>query len=202
MPQGSGAGREDLAGKLQPLPDRGAAACLASARVCGLASAMVPLFGYTGLAKLVPAMTANHTPSRTTSTAAAVAVRAWVILLCGTSIHPEQSMMMISALPDPATAATPGVPSDVTVATALTSRAPSWRYWLWSTSTVNAGWLMRGVSSVDPRKSWRLERERHQDGGDVVPAASVIGDLHQRGSGIQWAGEGGWHGEHGQVGRL
>ena len=100
---------------------------LASARVCGLAIAMVPLAGYTGLAKLVPAMTANHTPSLTTSTAAEVALRAWVILVCGTSIDPEQSMMMISALPDPAlaTAASPGVPSDVTVAMALTSRAPS-----------------------------------------------------------------------------
>ena len=49
----------------------------------GLATAMLPSGGKTGQAVLVPATTANPTPSRTTSIAAAVAARAWDILVGG-----------------------------------------------------------------------------------------------------------------------
>ena len=44
-------------------------------------------------------MIANQVPSLITSTAAAVAARASTILAGGWSIDPEQSTMMISALP-------------------------------------------------------------------------------------------------------
>ena len=99
-------------------------------------------------------MTENRTPSRTTSTAAAVAARASAILVCGYSMDPEQSMMMISALlsgpsladtapagPGPASPAAPA--ADATVTMALTSRPPSGRYWFWSTSTVKPDSVMR-----------------------------------------------------------
>ena len=49
----------------------------------GLATAMLPSGGNTGQAVLVPATTANPTPSRTTSIAAAVATLAWDILVGG-----------------------------------------------------------------------------------------------------------------------
>jgi hypothetical protein len=98
--------RERLPGELQPLADGGAAAgpqaghrLLAAAREEASARAMLPSAGNAVQARLVPAMTENRTPSRTTSTAAAVAARASAILVCGYSIDPEQSMMMISALP-------------------------------------------------------------------------------------------------------
>ena len=84
---------------MPPLARRPATACLAAAREDASAIAMRPSAGNTGQAVLVPAMTANPTPSRTTSTAAAVAARASAILVRGYSIDPEQSMMMISALP-------------------------------------------------------------------------------------------------------
>ncbi len=131
-----------------PLARRPVTACLAAALEEASARAMVPSAGNTGQARLVPAMTENRTPSRTTSTAAAVATRASAILLCGYSIDPEQSMMMISALPSgpaPADAAPAGPgpvspaasAADATVTMALASRPPSGRYWFWSTSMVN-----------------------------------------------------------------
>src|SRR5262249_34120747 len=90
-------------------------------------------------------MIANHVPSRITSTAADVAARASVILVFGTSMDPEQSTMMISAVPPLAPGsgevASPVAPT-VTVTTALTSRAPGDRYGFWSTSTVNPGRLV------------------------------------------------------------
>ena len=66
-----------------PLARSPATACLAAARDAAFATAMLPSGGKTGQAVLVPAMTANPTPSRTTSIAAAVAARAWVILVGG-----------------------------------------------------------------------------------------------------------------------
>src|SRR5580692_10694021 len=125
-----------------------AIACLAAARDAAFAIVIVPLEGKTGQAVLVPATTANRTPSRTTSTAAAVAARASAIFVCGYSIDPEQSMMMISAAPSGPSAAdaAPAGPApvspaasaaDATVTIALASRPPSGRYWFWSTSMVN-----------------------------------------------------------------
>src|SRR5579872_554870 len=127
-----------------PLARSPVTACLAAARDEASARAMVPSAGNTGQARLVPAITENRTPSRTTSIAAAVAARASAILVCGYSIDPEQ-MMMMSALPSgPSPADTgpawwgPDSPAasaaDVTVTMALTSRPPSGRYWFWSTS--------------------------------------------------------------------
>jgi hypothetical protein len=101
----------------------------ADSRVSGFATARPPSGGKTGTAWWVPATTANATPSRITSTAAAVAARASAILVRGLPIDPEQSTMMISALS--ASAAGPAVPADVTVTTALTSRPPSGRYSFW-----------------------------------------------------------------------
>ena len=66
----------------------------------------------------MPAITANATPSRITSTAAAVAARASAILVRGLPIDPEQSMMMISALSGSARRAElAAVPAVVTVTT-------------------------------------------------------------------------------------
>ncbi len=99
----------------------------------------------------VPATIANHDPSLMTSTAADVAARACAILSFA-SIDPEQSTMMISALP-PAAAGPPGaspVASAVTVTTALTSRPPTGRYGFWSMSTVNPGRLVIALSSCGP----------------------------------------------------
>ena len=80
-----------------------------------------------------------------------MAARASAILVCGYSIDPEQSMMMISALAG-APAATAGIPAasaeEVTVTMALTSRPPSGRYWFWSTSTVKPDWVIAQFSSV------------------------------------------------------
>ena len=59
------------------------AAAIDVVRDDALATAMRPSGGKTGQAVLVPATTANPTPSRTTSIAAAVAARAWVILVGG-----------------------------------------------------------------------------------------------------------------------
>ncbi len=136
-----------------PLARRPVTACLAAALEEASARAMPPSAGNTGQARLVPAITANKTPSRTTSTAAAVAARASAILVCGYSIDPEQSMMMISALlaaappgPPPGRAATPG--PEATVTMALTSRPPSGRYWFWSTSTVKPESVMAEFSSL------------------------------------------------------
>ncbi len=66
-----------------PLARSAPTACLAAARDDGLATAMLPSGGNTGQAVLVPATTANPTPSRTTSIAAAVATLAWDILVGG-----------------------------------------------------------------------------------------------------------------------
>jgi len=77
----------------------------------------------------VPATIANQVPSRTTSTAAAVAARAAASLAGGESIDPEQSTMMISALaPLSGAGAGPSpLASAVTVTIALTSRPPDGR---------------------------------------------------------------------------
>ena len=137
-----------------PPARRPATACLATAREEASARAMLPSTGNTGHARLVPAMTENMTPSRTTSTAAAVATRASAILVCGYSIDPEQSMMMISALPPGSVPAGPGLVSpaapaaDATVTMALTSRPLSGRYWFWSTSMVKPDSVMAEFSSV------------------------------------------------------
>ena len=109
---------------------RPATACCAARRVAGPAMAIVPSAGNTGRAAVLPAITANATPSRITSTAAAVAVRASAILVRGLPIDPEQSMMMISAPADPAAASGTDSP-EVTVITALTSWPPSGRYSFW-----------------------------------------------------------------------
>src|SRR6201986_855684 len=120
-----------------PLARSAPTACLAADRDDALATAMLPSGGNTGQAVLVPATTANPTPSRTTSIAAAVATLAWDILVGGESIEPEQSMMMISALPAPPRGAAIATSApEFTVTTALTSRPPSGRYWVWLTSTV------------------------------------------------------------------
>src|SRR5215831_14221146 len=125
-------------------------ACFAYCLVVASATARLPSCGYTGCASWVPATTANATPSRITSTAAAVAARASAILVCGDLMDPEQSMMMISALPE--SAAGPGGPpspdvvaGDVTVTMALTSSPPSGRYSFWEISTVKSGWLIGGL---------------------------------------------------------
>ena len=57
---------------------------------------------------MLPSTTANQVPSVSTSTAAAVAARASMILDGGWSIDPEQSTMMISALPPEAPSGAPG----------------------------------------------------------------------------------------------
>ena len=89
-----------------------------------------PSGGNTGRAPVLPAITANATPSRITSTAAAVAARASAILVRGLPIDPEQSMMMISA-PATSSAATGTLSPDVTVMTALTSWPPAGRNSFW-----------------------------------------------------------------------
>ncbi len=86
---------------------------------------------------LVPATTANPTPSRITSTAAAAARRASAMF--APDIDPERSMMMISAAPSPSAAPAGDPPADVTVMTALTSRPPTGRYLFWKVWTVNSG---------------------------------------------------------------
>jgi class 3 adenylate cyclase len=88
------------------------------------------------------APTANAVPSRMTSMAAAVASRAWVSLVFGSSIDQEQSMMMISAAPAGDAGPSATEPADVTVTMALTSRAPSGRYSFWKISTVKSGALI------------------------------------------------------------
>ena len=101
---------------------------------------------------LVPATIANRAPSLMTSTAADVAARAARILSGGKSIDPEQSTMMISALPSALSCAggapSVGSASAVTVTTALTSRPPTGRYGFWSICTVNPGRLVIAHSSV------------------------------------------------------
>jgi len=69
-------------------------ACFASARVCGEAARNSFAYGYTIVASARPAMTANSTPSRSVSTAVAVAAFAASIFVLGLSIEPEQSIMM------------------------------------------------------------------------------------------------------------
>ena len=68
---------------MPPLARSPATACLAAERDDTFATAMLPSGGNTGQAVLVPATTANPTPSRTTSIAAAVAALAWDILVGG-----------------------------------------------------------------------------------------------------------------------
>ncbi len=114
-----------------PLGRRLATARFADSRVCGSATARLPSGGKIAVAWCVPAITANATPSRMTSTAAAVAARASAILLGGAFIEPEQSTMMISALSAPGAGAAETVPAVATVTTALTSRPPSGRYSFW-----------------------------------------------------------------------
>ena len=131
-----------------PRGSRPATACFADCLVSASATARLPSWGNTGCAWSVPATTANATPSRITSTAAAVAARASAILVCGDLMDPEQSMMMISALPWSAAAA--GRPpssdvDDVTVTMALMSSPPSGRYSFWEISTVKSGWLIGGL---------------------------------------------------------
>jgi hypothetical protein len=94
-------------------------------------------------------MIANHTPSLITSTAAAVAVRAWVIFR--PAIEKEQSTMMISALPPGAPGSGSAVSAEtsaVTVTIALTSRPPEGRYAFWSMSTVKPGRLVMAAQSA------------------------------------------------------
>ena len=79
---------------------------------------------------MLPAITANATPSRITSTAAAVAARASAILVRGLPMDPEQSMIMISA-PATSSATSGALSPEVTVMTALTSWALSGRYSFW-----------------------------------------------------------------------
>src|ERR1700751_2979800 len=120
-----------------PLARSAPTACFAAARDGGLATAMLPSGGNTGQAVLVPATTANPTPSCTTSIASAVATLAWDILVGGESIEPEQWMMTISALPapPPGPAMATSAP-DETVSTVLTSRTPSGMYWSWTMAMV------------------------------------------------------------------
>jgi hypothetical protein len=130
--------------------------CRASPSHCPIAvpaTAMRPSVGNTGQARLVPAMTANQAPSRITSMAAAVAARASAILVCGYSIDPEQSMMMISELPVwPPAGPVPENPvasaADVTVTMTLTSRPPTVKNWFWSMSMVKPDSVMARFSSV------------------------------------------------------
>ena len=93
------------------------------------------------------ATTAKATPSRITSTAAAVAARACSILVRGDLIDPEQSMMMISAPPELAPEAGSPVSGEVTVMMALTSSPPSGRYSFWEMSTVTSliGRVLLGI---------------------------------------------------------
>jgi hypothetical protein len=76
-------------------------------------------------------MTANSTPSRRVSMAAAVATFAAVSLVRGTCIEPEQSTMITSAAPPVAVAGPVGAPVAVTVTIAFTSVAPAERYSFW-----------------------------------------------------------------------
>src|SRR5581483_1862448 len=145
-----------------PVARRLDAARLASARVASLAMAIVPFEGYTGHDWLVPATTANAVPSCSTSIAAATADLAEAIFVCGTSIDPEQSTMMISA-------AGVSLSAEVTVTTASTVRPPSGKYWFWSMSTVNPDSLMY----LTP------QRERNEYHGDVVHASGLQRKLHQ-----------------------
>src|SRR5262249_14758074 len=114
---------------------------LASCRAQLSATARLPSAGKTGLAWCVPAITANATPSRIASIAAAVATRASAILDCGAPIDPEQSMMMTSA-PSVLAVAAGGVSGEVTVTIALTSLPPTDRYSFWKTWTVKPASLI------------------------------------------------------------
>src|SRR5216683_1487141 len=127
-----------------------ATARLADSLVSGSATARLPSDGKTGCALSVPEITAKATPSRITSTAAAVAWRASAILVRGALIDPEQSIMMISAEPSPLVGPAladpaPAESEDVTVTTALTSRPPSGMYSFWKMSTVKSGWLIAAI---------------------------------------------------------
>ena len=74
--------------------------------------------------------------------AAAVASRAWISFVFGSSIDQEQSTMMISAALAGPVIPSAAEPADVTVTMALTSRAPSGKYSFWKTSTVKSGALI------------------------------------------------------------
>src|SRR5215469_1583356 len=104
--------------------------------------AMLTLAGKKGAATWLPAITANATPSRMTSIAAAVASRAWISFVIGAAIEPEQSTMMISAASAGGDWPAAAVPADVTVTMAFTSRASAGRYSLWKISTEKSGALM------------------------------------------------------------
>ena len=88
-------------------------------------------YGYTSRASSVPATTANSTPSRSVSMAAAVACFADDSLVRGTCIEPEQSTMITSAAPPDEAAGPVGAPVAVTVTIAFTSVAPADRYSFW-----------------------------------------------------------------------
>src|SRR5215469_9070468 len=195
-------------------------ACFAYCLVVAFATARLPSCGYTGCASWVPATTANPTPSRITSTAAAVAARASAILVCGDLIDPEQSMIMISAMPPPASAAGASdrppadpVSGEVTVTIALTSSPPSGRYSFWATSTVKSGWLIGGLILCirgDSRhrgqglvvRLRRPRRERGEYGGDVVRAAGFDRERDQRRRRAERVGQRQRQGQLGELRRL
>src|SRR5215813_8241550 len=195
-------------------------ACLAYCLVVASATARLPSCGYTGCASWVPATTANATPSRITSTAAAVAARASAILVCGDLIDPEQSMMMISAMPAPAAAdgvsdrpSADPVSGEVTVTMALTSSPPSGRYSFWETSTVKSGRLIGGQFLCirgDSRHGGqglvvtlrRPRRERGEYDGHVVRAAGFDRERDQRRRRAERVGQRQRQGQLGELRRL
>src|SRR6516225_3355305 len=118
-------------------------------------------------ARSVPAITANATPSRTASTAAAAAARASTILLRGVLIDLEQSTMMISAELD--AAAGPSASAEVTVTMALTSCPPAGRYSFWKTSTVNLGAPLAACWEGGPVDASPGMNGDHRPGPEVNP---------------------------------
>ena len=113
-----------------------------------------------------------------------LAARACSILVRGDRIDPEQSMMMISALPwSSAGAATP-VSGEVTVTMALTSSAPSARYSFCEISTVKSVLIRRLLLGC--RCRGRIGGHDHRD---VVHAAGLYREADQRRGGTQRVGQ-------------
>src|SRR5262249_5005547 len=84
-------------------------------------------------------------------------------------------MMMISALSRASTGAASPVSGEVTVTMALTSSPPTGRYSFWAISTVKSVLIGRFLL-----RFWCGGRERGQDHRDVVRAAGLQRELHQR----------------------
>src|SRR5262245_15495932 len=124
--------------------------------------------------------------------AAAVPRFASDIRVDGLAIEPEQSIMMTWAVVGAAPLGPD--PDEVTVTTASTTVELAGRYSFWNTSAWKAGCSVMGVSSL----RWVGQ---HGD-GDVVLAARIEGQSHQRLSGCQRVGARGRLGQLGGVGPV